>query len=232
MAFGITAALDAADISVSGYPLLRGVSLNLQPGSLTVINGPGSGGKSCLLRAFWGAVPLKRGTVICADRDMTHASARRWAAWRRQVGIFCDDFPLCDDWTVFANVAAALFTAEKLSEKLVKHRVNRELGKWGLLPKRHLLPRILSGSERTRLCLARAFVRRPVVAFLDDPLGGTPHAEWENLGGTIQGEALAGTAICLTAAQEHKAIVGDNVYTIEGERLHHLESKTPLPATR
>lgn len=232
MAADIVAALEAADISISGHTLLRDVSLHLQSGSLAVIHGPGGGGKSCLLRAFWGAVPLECGKVICDNQDLTDAPPRRWAAWRRRVGIFCDDFPLCDSWTVLANVATALYTTEKLPEKVIVQRTNAALHKWGLLAQRHLPARLLSGGERARACLARAFVRRPVAAFLDDPLLRMSPKERENIWESIRGEARAGTAVCLTSSRDDMAAADDNVYLIERERLRHVERPTSTPATR
>jgi ABC-type ATPase involved in cell division len=231
MAADIVAALEAADISVSGHTLLRDVSLHLLPGSLAVIHGPGGGGKSCLLRAFWGAVPLERGKVIGDNQDLTDAPPRRWAAWRRRVGIFCDDFPLCDSWTLLANVAAALYTTEKLPENVVVQRTNATLQKWGLLSQRHLPARLLSGGEHVRACLARAFVRRPVAAFLDDPLRRMPPDERQNIWESIRGEARAGTAVCLTSARDDLPASGDNVYLIERERVRHVARPTSTAAT-
>lgn len=227
MPSGQAVALEAADISVSGHTLLRDISLRLQPGSLTVIRGPGACGKSSLLRVFWGALCLERGTVLCRGRDMTGASSRSWSAWRRQVGILCDDFSLLDDETVFANVAIALCTMGRSSKKTTIDRTNRELSVWGLLHKRHSPTRLLAQGERVRLALARAFVRGPVAAFLDEPLAQISGSEHENVWGIIRQQAVSGTAIVVaTSAGENRVLAADKVYEIEGGQIHLRKSRS------
>jgi len=225
MPSGHVAAMEAADISVSGQTLLRNISLCLKPGSLIVIHGPGACGKSSLLRVFWGALRPERGTVFCRGRDMTHVSPRLWSAWRRQIGIFCSDFPLLDQETVFANVAAALCVVGRLPKKTIVDRTNRELGQWGLLHKRHSPARFLAQGERVRLALARAFIRRPVAAFLDEPLANVSGSEHEGLWEIIRQQAISGTAIVVaTSAGENRMLAADNVYEIEGGQLHLRKS--------
>jgi cell division transport system ATP-binding protein len=231
MATGITAALDAADISLQGRPLIREVSMSLVPGTLTVISGPGGSGKSSLLRVFWGALRLHRGTVICDNQDLTRASPRRWAAWRRRIGICGEDFPLDDSWTVFANVAAALYATGKIPAQTIRQRTNRELRRWDLLTRRHFPVAALSSAERTRVSLARAFIRRPPAAFLDDPFGAGFQEPEKNLWEKVRQQARAGTAVCLATTREFKPAATDRVYGIEGERLRMTTGTTPVPAT-
>lgn len=225
MPSGRVAALDAVEISISAYTLLRDISLVLQSGSLCVIGGPGGCGKSSILRVFWGALRPVKGAIFCGGRDFTHASSRQWAAWRQRLGIVGDDFPLLNEWTVFANVAAALRVAGGLPKEAVVSRTNRELGKWKLLHKRHLPAHLLAGDERARLALARAFVRRPVAAFLDEPLANIPAGERDEMCAKIHQEAISGTAVLVaTTAGESRALSADEVYLTEGGqlRLHRV----------
>jgi ABC-type ATPase involved in cell division len=216
MAAACIAALDAVDVDVSGAELFRSISLRVQPGALTVLAGPGSSGKSIILRMMWGALRPAKGAVIGDGRDLTRASFRRWAAWRRKIGIVCDDFPVVDGWAVDRNLAAALRAAGKAPAD----RINRELAQWNLLNKRHALAGSLSDSERARLVLARAFVRNPIAAFLDEPLAKTPRSEYSELIGIIKRKTLAGTGVLVaTTAGEEWEKAADESYWVEAGRL-------------
>jgi cell division transport system ATP-binding protein len=230
MATGITVALEAADIAADGHVLLRDVSLVLRPETLTVISGPGGSGKSHLLRVLWGALPLRCGTLTGEDRDLTQASARRWAEWRRRLGIFCDEFPLGEQWTVFDNVAAALYAAEQLPAEAITRRTAGELRRWDLLALRSRPASALSRSERVRLGLARAFVRGPAAALLDDPLAGLPREEAESLLEAVRVKARAGSAVCLTTDEEWVAQLADVVYAIEQGCLKLVCDLQPMPS--
>jgi len=224
MTTGITTALEAADISVSGQLLLRNVSLVLHRGTLTIISAPDGCGASHVLRILWGALPLQNGRVICDDTDMTHAPSRRWAAWRRQIGIFCDDFPFAENWTASANVATALYAAEKLPGHVIARRTIDELRQWGLLACRFVHAHRLSRSQRVRLGLARAFVRGPLAVFLDNPLAHLSPVEQGHLLEIIRRKARAGSAVCLTIG-EQTVVHGDELYRIENERIIHVSGK-------
>lgn len=230
MATDLTVALEAADIAVDGHVLLHDVSLTLRSGMFTVISGPGGSGKSHLLRVLWGALPLRCGKLTGEDRDLTHASFRRWAAWRRQIGIYCSEFPFGERWTVFDNVAAALYAAERLPTEAITRRTIGELRRWNLLSHRSRFASELSRSERVRLGLARAFVRGPAAALLDDPLAGLPQEEAEYLLEAVRIKARAGSAVCLTTGEEWATRMADVAYTIERDCLRLVTDRLTVKA--
>nr|NIR40309.1 ATP-binding cassette domain-containing protein [Actinomycetota bacterium]NIS35196.1 ATP-binding cassette domain-containing protein [Actinomycetota bacterium]NIT97967.1 ATP-binding cassette domain-containing protein [Actinomycetota bacterium]NIU21613.1 ATP-binding cassette domain-containing protein [Actinomycetota bacterium]NIU69913.1 ATP-binding cassette domain-containing protein [Actinomycetota bacterium] len=70
--------LTASDL-VAGYlpgvDILRGVSLSLDDGELVGIIGPNGAGKSTLVKALFGLVGIRSGTVDLGGRDITDAAA-------------------------------------------------------------------------------------------------------------------------------------------------------------
>jgi len=230
MASDLTVALEAADISIDEHVVLRDVSLTLRPGTLTVIAGPGGSGKSHLLRILWGSFPLRCGKLTGEDRELTHASPRLWAAWRRHIGIYCSEFPFGERWTVFDNVAAALYAAERLPAQAITRRTTGELRRWNLLSHRSRLAAELSRSERVRLGLARAFVRGPVAALLDDPLVGLPREEAEGLLEAVRINARAGSAVCMTTDDEWVTHMADVTYRIEQDSLKLISDRLTVQA--
>ena len=55
---------------VPDLPILRGVSVSINPGSLTVIIGPNGAGKSTLIKAIVGLVPISEGTILLNGKDI------------------------------------------------------------------------------------------------------------------------------------------------------------------
>ncbi len=224
-------ALDAVDIAIDGYPLLRDLTMTLSPGRLVVVGGPAGCGKSSLLQVFTGNIRPDTGTVTANGRDLTRASARRWATWRREIGVLSREFSLADEWTAAENVAAALHCKGGISRAAIEYRTNHELRKWGLLSRRHLHTAALSTSERTRLQLARAFVRRPAAVFLDEPLAGLPTPNRAELKAAIKAEAIAGAAVLVAAADyEGWQADADEIYLISESQLHRPQETPALIA--
>ena len=60
---------------VTGVDILRGCELELYKGELVGIIGPNGAGKSTLLKAMFGLVPIRSGSVVLRDQDITEAKA-------------------------------------------------------------------------------------------------------------------------------------------------------------
>lgn len=230
MSSDCVAALDAVDVSVVGHPALAGVSFCLRAGTLVVIGGPRGSGKSTLLRLLWGAVRPARGTVSAGGIDLTASTSGRLAAWRRQIGILSADFPLALDWTALDNLLAALNMQGPRVARNAADRAAHALGRWGLLPRRHTIVARLTDTERARLALARAFVRAPVAAFLDEPLSAVPEDEHAAVMGEIRLATRLGTAVLVTTCDRTQwSSVADEFLLLENGRLQGAPS---IPAAR
>ncbi len=217
------AALQAAEIGWKRASLLTDVSLEFTPGTFTVITGGPGSGKSLLLRTLWGGVPPRSGSCISNGAKLTRSSKRAWRCWRRQLGIVADDFPLFSHWSVFDNLAVALASSVGLSRKVLTNRVFNELRAWGLLELRDRRADTLAGMHQRLVKLARAFVRRPKLALLDDPLAGFTAEECANLVRITRHHVLAGTAVCLVTREwRHSLIATDRVFEITDGTLRQI----------
>lgn len=151
-------------------PILRGLSLTVEPGSVLGIEGPTGCGKSTLAALVARLYDVDRGAVLLDGVDVREL---RLAELRRAVCLASADAPLLP-LTLRANVAygdpaasdseivAALTAAgaEELLEELPEG-LDTLLGERG---------QRLSGGQRQRVALARALLLRPRVLILDDPV--------------------------------------------------------------
>ena len=90
-------------VSLGGAPILRHVSLAVEDGAFLALLGPSGGGKSTLLKAVAGLVPLTGGQVLLGGRDVTALPTHR-----RGAVIVFQDLRLFPHMTAAENVAFPL----------------------------------------------------------------------------------------------------------------------------
>jgi sulfate transport system ATP-binding protein len=151
--------------SFGDTPVLRDVSIDVAPGSLTALLGPSGGGKSTLLRVIAGLEQPDTGTVHISGVDATRLSPQR-----RNVGFVFQHYAAFKHMTVFRNVAFGL-EVRKRPKAEIRHRVQELLELVHLEQMAGRYPAQLSGGQRQRMALARALAVEPQVLLLDEPFG-------------------------------------------------------------
>jgi molybdate/tungstate transport system ATP-binding protein len=140
------------------------IHLTVEETEFFALMGPTGAGKTVLLEAIAGLIPIKSGRVFIGDREVTGLPPEK-----RGIGIVYQDHALFPHQTVLQNISYGLHfhkaqkaDAEDRRERLIdllrlSHILNR-------------LPTHLSGGEKQRVALARALMVAPEVLLLDEPL--------------------------------------------------------------
>ncbi len=140
------------------------IDLLVEKGEFFVLMGPTGAGKTVLLEAVAGLVPLESGRIRISGVDVT-----RLPPERRGVGIVYQDQGLFPHMDVRGNIVYGLkFCGAGRAEG--QQRLERLVDLLGIA---HLLGRLpvnLSGGEKQRVALARALIVQPHVLLLDEPL--------------------------------------------------------------
>jgi ABC-type multidrug transport system ATPase subunit len=162
--------LDAVNVTVEGTRLLREISLDLAPGTLTAVIGPSGAGKSTLLRALTGERPCTTGRVVWDGHDLD--SERELARFR--IGVVPQEELLHPQLTVSAELAyaAALRMPPGASRVARTAQVDTVLARLGLAGQRGQRISSLSGGQRKRLAIATELLTAPDLLFLDEPTTG------------------------------------------------------------
>jgi ABC-type Fe3+/spermidine/putrescine transport system ATPase subunit len=145
-------------------PHLRDVSLHVRYGEFLTVLGPPHSGKTALLRAVAGFVPLVEGQVIVDGRDVSAL-----APAERSMGVVFQEGALWPHLSVREHVAFGLEQQGMPSADL-EERLAQVLRRLGLADVERLRPDALSLDQRRRLALARALAPEPRVLLLDEPL--------------------------------------------------------------
>lgn len=147
--------------------VIRGVSFQVESGSITGLVGPSGSGKSVLLKLIGQVMQPSSGSV------------RFGRSGGSDVSLMFQEGALFDSLDVFNNVAFPLvggrvpvFTLPAKERQEVQAKVENILARVGLSKALYKFPAQLSGGMRRRVSLARALVARPRYVLLDDPTCG------------------------------------------------------------
>jgi putative ABC transport system ATP-binding protein len=148
---------------------LKGVSLTLEPGELTLLMGPSGSGKTTLLSILGCILTPTQGPLEVAGHSTAGMSAEALAGLRRRhVGFIFQSYNLFPTLTAEENVRLALdVRGERGSDATV--RAQRALQMVGLGHRMRSYPGNMSGGEQQRVAVARALAGAPSVILADEP---------------------------------------------------------------
>jgi molybdate/tungstate transport system ATP-binding protein len=154
---------------------LRDVSLSVSENEFFVLMGPTGAGKTVLLEAIAGLVPVKQGKILISGKDVTYLPPEK-----RGISIVYQDYALFPHLTVLDNVMYGLHFhhVDKKQKEKRKKQLIEQLNLGHLL---HRHPGTLSGGELQRVALARALIVQPSVLLLDEPLSALDPAFREEI---------------------------------------------------
>jgi iron(III) transport system ATP-binding protein len=144
--------------------VLKGVSLDIEPGEFFALLGPSGSGKSTLLRALAGFARHQGGQLLIDGVDISAQEP-----WQRQVGMVFQNYALWPHLSVRDNVAFGL-VERRVSRAETRRRVDEALALVDLTGYAERAPNQLSGGQQQRVALARTLVIEPQVLLLDEPL--------------------------------------------------------------
>ncbi|MBK7729302.1 MAG: ATP-binding cassette domain-containing protein [Gammaproteobacteria bacterium] len=152
-----------------GLGILKGISLEINPGEAVAIVGASGSGKSTLLGLLAGLDLPSAGTIHVDGVEITALDEDARAALRgRMVGFVFQSFQLLPGLSAMENVMLPL---EIRGDRDAAARAREFLDKVGLAERLGHYPRQLSGGEQQRVAIARAFASAPRLLFADEPTG-------------------------------------------------------------
>lgn len=153
--------LENAQVQQDGFQL--SADFSVPEGARVAVIGPSGAGKSTLLDAIAGFQPLARGKVILAEQDVTDVPPGK-----RPVSILFQDNNLFPHLTAAQNVGLGLRPDLRLDAQQ-KDQVQQALARVGLRGMEARKPGKLSGSQQSRVALARVLVQDRPLVLLDEP---------------------------------------------------------------
>ncbi len=190
---------------------VKGISFEIEKGSLTTILGPSGCGKTTTLRMIAGLESPTSGQIIMDGKDVTTLGPAD-----RNVSMMFQSYALFPHMNVVENVMYGLKMSGVAKDR-AHSRASDALKNVGLVGYNDRLPSELSGGQQQRVALARALVLEPAVLLFDEPLSNLDARLRREMREEIRGlqQRLGLTVAYVTHDQSEALAVSDQIIVMD-----------------
>ncbi len=216
-----------ARVELSKGALDLRAEFRVESSGVVAVVGPNAAGKTTLLRALAGLIPLERGRVALDGvvlEDAAHGT--RVPTEHRPIGVVFQDYLLFPHLTVLENVAFGL-RSRGAGRRAARETAAAWLERVGLAGSAGERPRALSGGQAQRVALARALATDPRLLLLDEPLSAMDAGARAELRRdlALHLASFAGTCLVVTHDPIEAMTLGDRLLVLEAGRV--VQTGTP-----
>jgi len=172
--------------------ILHGVGFEVGKGELVTLLGRNGAGKTTTLRTIAGVLPVKEGRIVVGGFDLARDEERA----KRNLRWIPDDPQPFDALTVLEHLE---FTAALYGQRDWRARADELLERFELSEKRDAFGGELSRGMRQKLAFCCAWIARPALVLMDEPLSGLDPRGIRSAKHEIEELARAGTAVILSS---------------------------------
>jgi putative ABC transport system ATP-binding protein len=151
--------------------ILKGINLEVMPGSFATIMGPSGSGKSTLMYLLGLLDTPTEGKIFLNGQDVSGFSEDKLAQIRgKRIGFIFQQFNLLQNLTALENVMLPM-VFQGISEEQRIQKAKALLDSVDLEHRINHKPKEMSGGEQQRIAIARSLVNDPEILIADEPTG-------------------------------------------------------------
>src|SRR6266550_2236999 len=195
--------------------ILRQVALDIGPGEFVSIMGPSGAGKSTLLAVLGMLDGDWTGEYRFLEHDVHKMKPKNRVALNKEhIGFVFQQYHLIDDLTVSENLDIPLsYRNVKKSER--EAIVADTLDRFGMVGKKDLYPRQLSGGQQQLVGVARAVIAKPKLILADEPTGNLHSTQGREIMELFKKLNDQGTTIIQVTHSEENAKYGNRIIELK-----------------
>jgi putative spermidine/putrescine transport system ATP-binding protein len=208
-------AIDRLEVCYGPLRVLHGVSLAMDAGEFVALLGSSGCGKTTLLRAISGFVPVSAGTIRAGGADITHLPPDK-----RGMAMVFQSYALWPHMSAAQNIGYGL-RVRRWAKPKIRERVGQMLSMLKLNGLGDRPVTQLSGGQRQRVALGRALAIDPDILLLDEPLSNLDariRADMRHEIKSLQ-TSLGITAIHVTHDREEAMVMADRIVILDSGRI-------------
>jgi ABC-2 type transport system ATP-binding protein len=198
-----------------GVPVLRGISLEVEPGTTLALLGPNGAGKTTTVRILTTLLRPDGGRATVGGFDVL----RQPVQVRTVIGLTGQSTSVDELLTGRENLVM-MGRLLRLGRKAAHRRAGQLLEQFDLLDAADRPVKTYSGGMRRRLDLAASMTTRPSLMFLDEPTTGLDPVARQRVWGTLRELMASGTTVLLTTQYLEEADqLADRIAVIDDGRI-------------
>jgi putative ABC transport system ATP-binding protein len=211
-----------------GVRALGPIDLQITRGELVSIMGPSGSGKSTLLSLAGGLDFATQGQVKVMSQDLRESkSAQLTRLRRRTIGFVFQDLNLLPGLSLLENVALPL-ELDGVAHRIAYREAEQQLNAVGIAHLANRFPDDVSGGERQRAAIARAFVGPRCLLLADEPTGALDSLTGEGVMQLLRAHCDSGrTIVVVTHNAAHAAWADRVIYLRDGIKVDEVSDSGP-----
>ena len=201
------------DTMTGGYgssDILNACTIAVEKGEIAVIVGPNGAGKSTAMKAIFGMLSLRGGSVRLKGEDITKLSPQDRVS--KGMGFVPQTHNIFTSMTVEENLEMGAF----LRRDDISGTLNQVYDLFPILRQKRYQPAgELSGGQRQQVAVGRALMTEPSVLMLDEPTAGVSPIVMDELFDRIIEIARSGISILMVEQNARQALnIADKGYVL------------------
>lgn len=207
------------------HHVLNQLELSVEPNEFVAILGPSGSGKSTLLAIAGLLLSPDEGQISIAGQDLTGLNQGQWTQKRLELlGFIFQDHQLLSYMKIGDQLELVAKLKGEKDKKKRQEEVKALLADLGIEACYHQYPNQMSGGQKQRAAIARAFIGNPQVILADEPTASLDPDRGQEIAQLIQKEVKSKNKSAIMVTHDRSILTYvDTIYELKHGQLLKVE---------
>ncbi|WNZ90152.1 ABC transporter ATP-binding protein [Streptococcus iniae] len=201
--------------------VLDQLDLSVSKNEFVAILGPSGSGKSTLLSIAGLLLSADSGSIRIANQDLSALKQKQWTQKRQELlGFIFQDHQLLPFMTIGKQLQMVAKMKGIKDKKATDLEIDRLLEDLGISACKDKYPNKMSGGQKQRAAIARAFIRNPQVILADEPTASLDPERGRDIARLIQMEVKQKGKVAIMVTHDQSILdLVDTIYDLKNGKL-------------